>query len=353
MKILFLLFCVLPFFAFSQKSKLEVTNPDRLGGKNFKFEVYRIAPGEIKLPFSSIKIIDNRFDTSKLGFVPIVQFIGNKNTEGRKIVFSDGVGKSIENYYKEFYQNAFSSNGVQLIIVMKKFWLSGIDNERNREIDIPENVTSNKYLYCKWEYYLAKGDEFMPVKRIDTVINGVVFESKKDQYIHNKTTDKILKLLLNGLIEVFDFNAAVNQIEKLPKKTWQQIEAYNSAMFNIPVLKDSVFAKGVYLSFNEFKNNKPSIINFKESKMRIAINKTENYLEDDKGNRITNYWGYFTGEELKIGKYGNDKLYRVNNTFEFFLKHQYLTVNTNIIGGATHREVWIPYQVDMESGAVY
>ena len=355
MKILLLLFWVLPSFVFSQKTKPNTANPDRLPGKKFEFEVFKIAPGEIKLPFSSIKIIDNRFDTSKLGFIPIVQFIDNKKKVGRKIIFNEGVAKAIENYYNEFYQNSFSHNDVKLLIVMKKFWLSGVDNKRNKEIDVPENSESIKFLYCKWEYYLSKGEEFMPLKRIDTVVTGVVFESQKNESMRNLSTEKILKLILNGLIEVFDFNAAVNQMEKLPKKTWQQIESYNLASFNIPVLRDSVFTKGVYLNFNEFKNNKPSIINFKEGKMRISFNKTENYLEDDNGNRITNYWGYFTGDELKIGKYGNDKLYRANNTFEFFLKHQYLTANTNILGGTSYKdkEVWIPYQIDMETGKIY
>ena len=181
---------------------------------------------------------------------------------------------------------------------------------------------------------------FFPLKRIDTVINGVVFESEIQ--VNQKRNKEVLKLILNGLIEVPDFNSAVAKIERLPKKTWTEVQKYNAAYYDIPVLTDTIFNKGVYVSFSEFKNNKPSIINFKEEKSRFGINKFENYLEDEHGNRITKYWGYFDGKNFKIGKYGNEKLYRKNYTFEFFQQHLYADA-----------DVWIPYQIDMETGNIY
>ena len=340
-KIFILLFTLFPALSFGQHLMSDPANPDGLKEKKIDLSFLKIAPAEIKLPFSSIEIIDNRFDTSKLGFVPVFQFIADKKKAGRKITFKEGVAKAVENYYNEFYQNAFSNTNVKLVIVLKKFWFSGIDNEKNKEIDISKNAKAQSFLYCKWEYYLNKAGVFSPVKRVDTVVNGVTFESEIKE--NKKTTEEVLKLILNGLIEVFDFNNAVTKIEKLPKKTWEEIQKYNAAYYRMPILKDTFFNKGVYVSFNEFKNNKPSIINFKEKRIRLGINKFENYLEDENGNRITKYWAYFNGDNMKIGKYGNEKLYRKNYTFEFFLKHQY----------AVDSEVWIPYQIDMETGNIY
>ncbi len=354
MRTLIVILLFIPVIAFSQHVKPDVTNPDGLPEKKFDLSVKKIAPGEIKFPFSSIKIIDNRFDTSKLGFVPVYQLIANKKTVGRKMIFKNGIAPALEKYYNEFYQNAFTSGDIKLLIVLKKFWFSGIDNEKNREFDILQNGKSRSFLYCKWEYYFIKGDVFMPVQRIDTVINGVTFESEINEN-RFRTNKKIFKLILNGLLEVFDFNAALSKIEKLPKKTWADIQQYNASYYNIRVLKDSVLQKGVYKNFNEFKNNTPSIVNFKEEKIRIRLNQYENYIEDYKGNRITNYWGYFTGVALKIGKYGNEKVYRKNNTFEFFIQQQYLQNNIDLFGGNNYKEkeVWIPYQIDMENGLIY
>lgn len=354
-KFLFVLYYFIPLFTLSQSVKTEDTNPECLPEKEFKLTVKRIAPGEIKFPFSSIEIIDNRFDTSKLGYVPIHQIIANKKKVGRKIVFSQGVGIGLEKYYNEYYQNAFSKSEIKLVIVLKKFWFSGIDNEKNQEIDISKNNKARSFLYCKWEYYLKKNGDFFPVKRIDTVVNGVEFEAEINTEKQYGSEKKIFKLILNGLIEIIDFNKALAQLDKLPRKTLLEVQQYNASYFNIPVLLDSVVNKGVFLSFNEFKNNKPSIISFKEKQIRLRGGQYQYYLEDDHGNRILNYWGYNTGTDLKIGKYINEKLYRKNNSFEFFLKHQYIVVNENIIGNNEYKEkeVWIPYQIDMETGGIY
>jgi hypothetical protein len=354
MKTLLVIFFLVPNLIFGQKNKPDASDPYSLPEKRFGLEVKRIAPGEIKLPFASIQIIDNRFDTSKLGFAPAYQVIANKRTVGRKIVFEDGVARTLENYYNEVYQNAFTPGDITLLIVLKKFWFSGIDDEKNREIDILRNEHAMSFLYCKWEYYFKKGDVYMPVQRVDTVLNGVEFEATNNRRVYGNNK-KLFKLILNGMIEVFDFNKFINNIERLPKKNWTDIQRYNASYFDIPVLKDTILQKGVYITFNDFKNNRPSVINFTEQKMRIRANTFENYIEDDKGNRITNYWGYCTGETLKIGKYGNEKVHRRNNTFEFFVQHPFLQINTNIIGGPTYtdRVVWIPYQIDMETGNIY
>ena len=355
MKIFILLLCFLPAVSFGQKIKTDPTNPDGLREKNFDLSFSKIAPREIKLPFSSIEIIDNRFDTSKLGFVPEFQFIADKKRVGRKITFDQGVAKAMENYYNQFYEHAFEKNDIKLLIVLRKFWLSGIDDKKNKVMDISKNPKSRSFLYCKWEYYLNKGNKYMPIQRIDTVINGVLFNSEKNEMDNYKTENEILKLILNGLIEVYDFKNAVDKIDKIKVKTFEQLKLYNASLYDIPVLKDSVFKKGVFRNFIEFKNNSPSIINFKEKKIRVSSNNYKHYIEDDKGNRIINYWGYFTGDELRIGKYENDKLHRKNNTFEFFLKHLYQTQYFNISGSSSssEREVWIPYQIDMETGEIY
>ena len=50
-------------FGFAQND-----NPDNLRAKIFELKVKTVPPGSLQLPFETIKIIDSRFDTSKLGF---------------------------------------------------------------------------------------------------------------------------------------------------------------------------------------------------------------------------------------------------------------------------------------------
>jgi hypothetical protein len=347
MRITCFMFLLIPLTSPAQKA-----NPDLLPSKKLNLVVDRIAPAEIKFPFSSIKIIDNRFDTSKLGFEPTAYF-GKRL--GRKIVLDSGLAISLEKYYNGFYQNSFSTTDLKLLVVIKKLWLSCINNNKNRDMDIVKNDKSHTFLYCKLEYYLNTGDKYYPYKRLDTVINGVAFEVANNDISHYKSRQQVLKLVLKGLIETMDFNNAMEKIEKLHPKTIEEVERFNTSFFNIPVLKDTGIAKGVFVSFDEFKNNRPSIIDFTEKEIRIKGSKKENYLEDSKGNLITHYWGYNTGEYLKVGKYGNDKMYRKNNTFEFFAIFQNLQVNNSFFPTSTYKdyEYWMPYQLDMETGEIY
>ncbi len=340
---------------FSVAGNAQDSNPDILPNEKLKLIVERIAPAEIKFPFSSIKIIDNRFDTSKLGFRSVYQLIRYKKRAGRKIIVEGGLANTLEGYYNEFYEKSFSATDLKLLVVIKKLWLSKIDDEKNKDMDIVKNNKTNSFLYCKWEYYFNKGDKYYPFKRLDTVVNGVLFKTEKGGLTHFDSDKKVLELILKGLIETVDFITPLNNIDRLLQKSWIEVEKFNKSFYNIPVLSDTVIAKGVFLNFNEFKQNKPSITNFKEEIIRLKAGKTENYLTDDKGIRIANYWGYNTGKYIKIGKYGNDEIYRKYNTFEFFAIFQYLTINNSILPMSMYKdkEFWIPYQVDMETGEIY
>jgi len=139
---------------------------------------------------------------------------------------------------------------------------------------------------------------------------------------------------------------------------------YNESFFNLPVLKDDNLAKGVFVDFGEFKNNRPGIILFseKETKYDLRRRRTESYIEDEKGVQVVSYWGYYDGVSLKFSKFGNNKLFRIQNAFYFFVKavsYDFLTNNNSFqqynfrTTLKTRSEVWIPFQIDMETGEVY
>lgn len=90
---------------------------------------------------------------------------------------------------------------------------------------------------------------------------------------------------------------------------------------------------------------------------------TEAYLEDMKGQAISNYWGYSDGKDFRYGLLGNDKIYRIQNTFCFFIKVLGYTVeqgNQGQYGGSginsiskNKYKIWVPFQIDMETGEIY
>ncbi len=357
--------CLMPLFAFAQNEERDVLNPDQLTVKEFKLEALQLAPSDIKLPFKNITILDSRFDTSKIGYIPNADNLAGKKNAFRKMILRGGNGFALQTYYNDYYAESFTPNDFELLIVMKRFWVSGNSASKDKRVEVANSLKDNIRIHCKWEYYIGKNGNYLPVKRMDTTF---IFTERFKNLVNNGLSLKFLlyiKKNLNALIEVLDFSNAIVQFDKHPKKTLSEIQAFNNRVNNIPVLQDSLFKKGVYLSFDEFKNNQPSITDFLEKKMRYGrFNKnTEDYLEDMKGQTIGNYWGYSDGKYFRYGMLGNEKIYRIQNTFCFFIKvvgYRVEQDNQGQFGGSgintiskNKYEIWVPFQIDMETGEIY
>lgn len=347
---------------FAQNSQRDELNPNQLEIKEFKLDAQKIAPDSLKLPFKSIKIIDSRFDTSKIGYILATNIFSDKKSSFKQMVLQGGNGNAIEKYYNKYYAGSFTGNDFELLIVMKRFWLGADSKRNNKRVEVTNSVESNNTIYCKWEYYLGKNGKYLPVKRVDTVIQNSIELSK---YIQEEFSEKKLsffKYALRGLIEILDYSNAIKQFDSVPKKTWIAVNEFNQKMNLMPALLGNTFKKGVYLSFDDFRKNRPSIIDFQEKKMHYGkMNaNTEIYLEDMTGTIISNYWGYSDGTVFRYGMLGNDKIYRIQNTFCFFIKVLGYVISSDTQAGSgmvttskNKYEIWVPFQIDMETGEIY
>ncbi len=357
--LLILLFSGIIPVALSQKTETIPGSPDKLGYVDFLLLADQLAPSEVKLPFSSIKIIDSRFDTSKIGFVPIEYYVPTPTAiqqviSFKKISINAGISNSIESYYNAYYKNSFDQSGFQLLIVMKRFWISGIDNSADTRLDLVTNLKTATNFYCKWEYYIGKGDTYLPTKRIDTII-------KAGDDIHSglsegfsKSKQDYFKFILKTLIEILDFDKAVVAYDSQNKKTLTDIHLFNNKRNSVPVLQDSVVKKGVYLNFDDFVNNRPSIIDFNIKKMKYGGFKNEPYLVKPDGELVNEYWGYSNGKEIRYRKFGNELIYRKGNTFEFYVLVK-LNKISDVMAAIKGNQLYLrmPYQLDMETGLPY
>ncbi len=371
MRILPVIGLLFPIFLHAQQDSRDVLNPNRLRIKEMVLTGEDTASRELKLPFSKIRIIDSRPDTSKIGYAFDNDIFTGKKRSFQRVQFRNGNGHAIERYYAAYFSNAFTQNDFELLIVMKRFWLSANVISNEKRVEASNSVGADEKLYCKWEYYLGKNGKYLPAKRVDTVL---IIAGDPDRYNYYKTERERyqeLKSALNKLVEMLDYSNAVNQFDNQPGKTLEQIYTFNNRLNMIPVLQDTAIRRGVYLNFEEFKNNRPSILDFTEKKTRYRLTNTENYLENAKGETISNYWGYSDGQVIRYGMLGNEKMFRVQNTFCFFIKVSGYVVNrntkatdlttNNAIGrrnsvepvSKSKFEIWVPYQIDMETGTIY
>jgi hypothetical protein len=342
-------YCIIWQNGFGQRDK-DSYNPDQLNSKTYNLRFLNDIPVS-KLPFSKIKVIDARWDTSKIGFISTGLIPGSRNNF-EKLKLKSGVSQNLESYLKNFTTDQPDSNQANLLIVLKKFWITSSRPYDYQKFNSSNIVNGESTIIAKWELYIYKEDQYLPFRRIDTIISikqsvKQLFKNEDAEYYNKETIYSIL----DGLLNQYNFSTAIKVFEQKQKKTLSEIIALNNERFLLPVLRDSIISKGVFLNFEEFKRNTPSIPDFKETKIRGARN---NQITTEQGDPITIYWGY-SGKYLKTGRYDSETSYRKGNTFEFFEKVRTMSTTGAHVpffldkGGL----YWIPYQIDMETGAFY
>ena len=166
-------------FGFAQRDD----NPNNLRGKIFELSVKTIPSESLKLPFESIKIIDSRFDSSKLGF-RITRKFPSTNEVFEKIMLKHGIEKGIESFYNEYYKNNFIPNGKILLISIKKLWINSMPDRQGAYERKDLDRTSKQDIYAKFEYYLGSANAYVPLKRTDTIFQ-LTPNTKVEDYDRN------------------------------------------------------------------------------------------------------------------------------------------------------------------------
>lgn len=362
---LFLLFTLITSVSFSQSKEFTTAE---LKSFSADLSIYKPLPDNYKLPFSSIQIIDSRPDTTKIGFIRLKPRKDGKNAF-KKIVVENGLRHSLQNILNNRYTSCFSNDSFQLLIVIKRFWG---DPYPNRQVQEQGNMVRSSVfdLYLRLEFFLVKNDWYYPVKRVDTlfqtgegeVVPGCIYGTIEDCEMYGYAVSKVF--------ETIDFDNYVKHFNKTKTKiTRQRLDSFNQKYKKYPIITAKVLKQGVYLNFNEFRNNSPSVTKYTVEKMKkqkitmYAIYDTSKAVPE----RIAKYWGYCNGENIYCG-YMQHPLTKSGDTFEFFIdKKEYNEQHISVplpnsygtgysfldIPISTSLKSLEPFQIDMETGKIY
>ena len=346
--------------SFAQKD-----NPEALPTKNYKLRIKTVAPASLRLPFQSIKIIDSRFDTSKIGFLYIRNFFANGYRPFRKVTLNSGVKLGIENFYNEYYKANFTNNDRSLLIVIKKLWISDVNTSVREQTPLVDYKNGRQYVYAKFEYYAGVENKYTPLKRIDTTFLlekttiGEAYDPKGESNL------PFFCFSLESMIEKINYGNYFNNLANKKTFSLEEIRARNENEKNIPILNESI-KKGIFLTFEEFKMNSPSVTDFRKNK--LAKKKIYELL-DNKNNVILHYFAYFDGQNLLMpiplaslfsfnAAQENPVIYRAGNSFEFFelIGNRNAGMNDVLASGEFGPDKgiqFVPRQIDMETGLLY
>ncbi|MBX3257917.1 MAG: hypothetical protein KF862_27550 [Chitinophagaceae bacterium] len=254
---------------------------------------------------SDIIVEDNRFDTSTLGFM----HKGSVDMESL-IKFKNGFSNEICNYLVNSIDrpdSATSTTSYKLICFIKKLWLTDEIYEKEEKKNLPASIQSG--IIFRAEYWVEKENVYIPLYRFDTTIT-------RDKNIYRSGNNYIEEALMFSLSKLSSFTE--NKIEQIKSKySRSEIEQNNKRRFDLPILTDTL-RRGIYITFEEFKNNQPSIKEFtiKPDKKDDAL-----YVTDEKGKEVLlrELYGYTDGKDIFISSAGNFfRLYRSGNSFNVY-----------------------------------
>lgn len=304
--LLFITWIFIGLTGFSQRKVTEILNNDfKVTVTSFQYDLENSerSTNIIKLPFSRVSCKDVRFDTTfiAINWQSSTTSIGLGNYN-QKYTLYGGMARSLDSYINYYYYNNFSEGHAEILCYIKKFAFSLKDT--SEAAFNPFKKINN--INLEIDAYYKKDSTLFPAFRIDTVYTYEADNIKKN-------FSRIIKEIITPLIQKIGI---VDTTKALKRKfyTQQQITDRYQSRFDIPILQETC-KKGIYRNFEEFKNNSPSITDYK-----IKILKRKIHLYDTSDNIISTL-DVFCFSDGKICQivWGSSysPLIRVGNSFEF------------------------------------
>lgn len=239
--------------------------------------------------FKHFEVIDERPDTARIG----IHTTGRPgHTRTSQMVFGRPVAREVSNYLNRFF--ARPNAPFSCLVVLRTLWLSDATYIREELMKAPEKRFEKNRVRIKAEIYAVRDSVYMPLYRFDTLQI-----STRDSY----------RAFTHDLAALVDHLADSASIVMTTKResgrliTRDDIRAFNQSRFDISIGRDTSLTPGVYASYEEFRNNAPSIKNYE---IHTEANHLLVYTVETDGMRYYNHnaFGYCDGKNVYIMKDG-------------------------------------------------
>ncbi|HEV2353364.1 MAG TPA: hypothetical protein VGR89_03930 [Puia sp.] len=245
--------------------------------------------------FRHFDVIDLRVDTSRIGIHTRVPDFGPNYD--RQLCFRRPAAVEIAAYLN----HRFSSRDASLsaLVVLRTLWLSDANVIRPELWRHPGRRLERTHIRMKVEIYAFRDNQYLPVLRFDTLQTAW-----KKRILSETSPYSEWGRNLSLLIDQFADSASRLTAESGGGGRWVDLEAIrrsDSLRFDAPIDRSSP-VRGVYASFDEFRNNHPSIIDFE---VRVTGRERLLYIRQS---GISYYchdaWGYSDGKNIYIMRDG-------------------------------------------------
>jgi hypothetical protein len=315
--------------------------------------------------FSHFEVIDERPDTARIGVHTNMKTF--RRPYDRQLVFDQPAAPAVA----AWLNNHFTRPGAPYtaLIVLRALWLSDARYIREDLVRDPDRRFEKTHIRLKAEVYAVKDNRYLPVIRFDTLQ-----ATKKMTYYASLQApySDWGKNLASILADLADSSSSLTARRQDGNRriNLEDILRFNTSRFEAPIGIDTTLTRGVYNSFEEFRNNAPSIRDFE---VKVEDDRRILYTREAGNSYYTHdAWGYCDGKDVYIMRDGVlYSAWREGKAF-YFYRDIISRVNppaaeknpaTEGISGATtgdsvtgrhadYKRRYV-YSVDMDTGNVY
>ncbi|HUB61916.1 MAG TPA: hypothetical protein VL978_14480 [Puia sp.] len=293
--------------------------------------------------FNHFEVIDERADTSRIGIHTCIPDFG-RNYD-RQLIFDRSTAGEMAGYLNRHFTRPDAP--YTALIILRTLWLSDANYARAEYLRYPEHRLERTHIRLKAEIYAIRDGRYIPVLRYDTLQTAMrkrILQERSPYYEWGLN----LTLLLNDLADSTDRLIPAKE-ESSRRLAWEDIRQFNASRFNAPIDGDRP-ARGVYASFEEFRNNTPSIQNFE---IKLEHHERLLYIKES-GNAYYTHdaWGYCDGKDFYVMRDGI--LYPAwKEGKAFYLPAAGATENSTTATRDHEYKQRSIYFIDMDTGDIY
>jgi hypothetical protein len=260
------------------------------------------------LPYRTIEILDVRFDRSNIGTVSFMKKANSNRIKTTQTValFPDSLHRYLPNVLGKLF-DFHNGNKDTLVLLLKQFRVSDrIHNGMNHQYE------PALFLRISFSAFSKKNGQLLRLFSVD------------DFASHELPTDRVPK---EEVMQSYRSEALLVALQKLfRQRNWQStgtagfdiatVQQGIEKRFRLPLFTDSLQRMGVYKTFKEFKQNRPSLVNVKLDIKKDKLVSVTN--ADGKPLDLKGYWGVSTGKKHYI-IFRNElcELFRSDKSFYF------------------------------------
>ncbi len=334
--------------------------------------------------FSNLIVLDERTDTGRIGLLKkgrgkyffkdeySRKVLDESSINDRPVfmVMKEGLQNKLEQYARQGFEFSTSDTGTEILMLVKKLWIADeacgdwVKNNPYKSYDSSLEKYPNIYLSIGIEFYMKKNNGYFALYKYDTVIaiKGRIYA----------VADEVISTgLNNAMARLTEMDEKVDMIIKKRRFSLDDILAHAQEPYRVAIMSDSALRAGVYMSFDEFKNNSPSEKHYRLKKEKLSDN-IYVALPGGEEQIVKNAWGYCDGKYIYIRSANNFYvLQRLGNAFYVFGSNELVktadhyshaalggpsiggTVNGSSVQSGQFVPVLKAFYLDWETGVLY